>query len=225
MQSLDANNCCERSLKYISPEGKRQDSAHTFLHPKLQDGEHSNLHVLTETKVIRVVFDENKNARGVEVTPNPDFQLETAVTKQPKQVIKARKLVVVSCGANGSPSVLERSGIGGKEILEKAGVALVSDLPGVGENWQDHNLILLPFKTCLDPRETSDSFISGRVTEEDLRNSNDKMLGWNSVEVSAKLQPSEADRERLDKDLLAAWERDYKDKPNRPMMLMAIING
>ncbi|KAK2607621.1 hypothetical protein N8I77_006284 [Diaporthe amygdali] len=225
MQSLDANNCCERSLKYVSPEGKRQDAAHTFLHPKLQDGKHPNLHVLVETKVVRVLFDENKKACGVEVTPNPDFQLQIGVTKSPKQVFRARKLVVVSCGANGTPSVLERSGIGGKEILDKAGVPVVVDLPGVGSNWQDHHLILLPFKTSLQPRETGDLVISGRVKEEDLIRNKDKILGWNLVDVGVKMQPSEADRATLDKDLLAAWERDFKDKPNKPLMLIAFING
>lgn len=227
MQSLDANNCCERSLRYVSPEGKRQDAAHTFLHPRLQDGNHPNLHVLVETKVVRVVFDDAKKACGVEVAPNPDFhmQIQTGITTSPKQVLKARKLVVVSCGANGTPSVLERSGIGGADVLEKAGVPVVVDLPGVGNNWQDHHLILIPFKTWLQPRETSDFIISGREKEEDLIRNKDKILGWNFVEVGIKLQPSEADRKTLDKDLLAAWERDFKDKPNKPLMLMGMING
>lgn len=225
MQSLDANNCCERSLRYVSPEGKRQDAAHTFLHPKLQDGKHPNLHVLVETKVVRVIFDDAKKACGVEVAPNPDFQIQIGVTKSPKQIFKARKLVVVSCGANGTPSVLERSGIGGEKVLEKAGVPVVVDLPGVGGNWQDHHLILIPFKTSLQPRETSDFIISGRVKEEELFRNKDKILGWNFVEVGVKMQPSEADRATLDKDLLAAWERDFKDKPNKPLMLMGMING
>lgn len=227
MQSLDANNCCERSLRYVSPEGKRQDAAHTFLHPKLQGGNHPNLHVLVETKVVRVIFDDAKRACGVEVAPNPDFhmQIQTGVTTSPKQVFKARKLVVVSCGANGTPSVLERSGIGGVDVLEKAGVPVVVDLPGVGNNLQDHHLILMPFKTSLQPRETSDFIISSREKEEDLIRNKDKILGWNYVSVGIKMQPSEADRKTLDKDLLAAWERDFKDKPNKPLMLMGMING
>lgn len=227
MQSLDASNCCERSLRYVSTEGKRQDAAHTFLHPKLQDGKHPNLHVLVETKVVRVMFDDAKRACGVEVAPNPDFhmQIQTGVPTSPKQVFKARKLVVVSCGANGTPSVLERSGIGGVDVLEKAGVPVVVDLPGVGNNLQDHHLILMPFKTWLQPRETSDFVISGREKEEDLIRSKDKILGWNFVEVGIKMQPSEADRKTLDRDLLAAWERDFKDRPNKPLMLMGMING
>lgn len=227
MQSLDANNCCERSLKYVSPEGKRQDAAHTYLHPRLQDGRHPNLHVLTETKVVRVLFDGDGGNRacGVEVTPNPDFQVQTAVTVRPRQAIKARRLVVVSCGALGTPGVLERSGVGGENVLEGAGVDVVADLPGVGNNLQDHHFVLLPFKTSLGPRETSDLLISGRVKEEELLDNKDEILGWNTVDVGVKMQPSEEDRATFDKDLLAAWERDFKDKPNRPMMLMGVING
>lgn len=227
MQSLDANNCCEKSLRYVSPDGKRQDAAHTFLHPRLQDGKHPNLHVLVETKVVRVLFDDddNKRACGVEVTPSPDFQLEISTTKHPKLAIRARKLVVVSCGANATPSVLERSGIGGRDVLERAGVPVVADLPGVGRNLQDHHLTLLPFRTSLEPRETADFLISGREKSEDLIRNGDKILGWNMVEVGVKTQPLEAELATLDPGLLAAWERDFKDRPNRPLMLMAVLNG
>jgi choline dehydrogenase-like flavoprotein len=50
-------------------------------------------------------------------------------------IVKASRLVVVSAGAFGSPMILERSGIGGKEVLEKNGVPQVVDLPGVGEHY------------------------------------------------------------------------------------------
>lgn len=49
---------------------------------------------------------------------------------------QSNRLVVVAAGAFGSPSILERSGIGAKDILEKAGVKQLVDLPGVGENYQ-----------------------------------------------------------------------------------------
>jgi len=50
-------------------------------------------------------------------------------------VARASRLVVLSAGAFGSPAILERSGIGGKSVLEKNGVELRVDLPGVGENY------------------------------------------------------------------------------------------
>ena len=54
LQNLDANDGVERWLRYVGPDGKRQDAAHRFLHPKLQSGGYPNLHVLTETHVCSI---------------------------------------------------------------------------------------------------------------------------------------------------------------------------
>ncbi len=48
----------------------------------------------------------------------------------------ASRMVVVAAGAFGSPTILERSGIGAKDILIKHGITPVVDLPGVGANYQ-----------------------------------------------------------------------------------------
>jgi alcohol oxidase len=75
----------------------------------------------------------NKRAVGVEFTndpvtcPNMDQSLST---------VRASKLVVVSAGAFGSPTILERSGIGAEAILKRCGIQQVVNLPGVGENYQ-----------------------------------------------------------------------------------------
>jgi choline dehydrogenase-like flavoprotein len=52
--------------------------------------------------------------------------------------LRARREVIVSCGAIDSPALLMRSGIGPRAVLDDAGVEVVLDLPGVGENLQDH---------------------------------------------------------------------------------------
>ena len=62
----------------------------------------------------------------------------TGVTLQNGTVITAKKEVILSAGTMKSPGVLELSGIGNKTILQKAGITPVIDLPGVGENLQDH---------------------------------------------------------------------------------------
>ncbi|MCF2531959.1 GMC family oxidoreductase [Yinghuangia soli] len=46
--------------------------------------------------------------------------------------------IIVSCGATGSPALLQRSGIGPKALLDGLGIPVALDLPGVGENLQDH---------------------------------------------------------------------------------------
>lgn len=55
---------------------------------------------------------------------------------QKVHAVHAARLVVVSAGAFGSPTILERSGIGRKSVLEDNGVQQIQDLPGVGENYQ-----------------------------------------------------------------------------------------
>ncbi|KAF3048029.1 hypothetical protein E8E12_007667 [Didymella heteroderae] len=52
--------------------------------------------------------------------------------------VKAKREVIVCGGAINSPQILELSGIGSRAVLEKAGVEVVVDLPGVGENLNDH---------------------------------------------------------------------------------------
>jgi alcohol oxidase len=191
------------------------------VHPLLQDGKHPNLHVLCESKVVHVLFDENKKAVGVEYTPNPEYQITT--TQHPRMTVKARKMVVVSCGALGSPLVLERSGIGSKDVLEKAGVPVVADVPGVGEDYQDHNLIFYPYQTDLRPDETLDALWSGRMAPEEVAGKG--LLGWNDCDIHAKYRPTEEEVNTLSPEFQKAWEKDYKGNPNKPLMLMAAVNA
>lgn len=73
----------------------------------------------------------------------------------------ARKLVVVSAGAFGTPMLLERSGIGAKEILETVGVDCVVDLPGVGKAYEDHQLAMAIYHVD-ESADTLDDFLRGK---------------------------------------------------------------
>ncbi|KAI0886954.1 GMC oxidoreductase [Annulohypoxylon maeteangense] len=226
LQNLDTNNGWQRWLRYMSPEGKRSDTAHGYLHPMLRDGKHPNLHVLVETKVVRVLFDEDKRACGVEFTPNPRYQVQMAfATPHPKQIVRARKLVVVSCGACGTPSVLQRSGVGPKDVLDRAGVPIVEELPGVGHGYQDHNLIAYVYQSSLDPLETSDALVSGRLSYKDAEAQKHPHLGWNFIDLSSKLRPTDEEVAALGPEFQAMWDKDFKNQPNRPLMLMAVNDG
>ena len=57
--------------------------------------------------------------------------------------VRARRLVVLSAGAFGSPGILERSGVGAAEVLAKNGVQEIVDLPGVGEAYQGESNCIL----------------------------------------------------------------------------------
>jgi alcohol oxidase len=89
--------------------------------------------------------------------------------------------VVISSGALGTPQVLERSGVGNPEILKKVGVTVVADVPGVGENYQDHHLLLYPYKSSLPPGDTLDCILSGRKDFAKAAAAKDPQLGWNGV--------------------------------------------
>jgi alcohol oxidase len=60
-------------------------------------------------------------------------------------VALASRLVVLSAGAFGSPAILERSGIGSKDVLSKNNIQQLVDLPGVGE----HYMGMFPHRTQL----------------------------------------------------------------------------
>jgi len=89
------------------------------------------------TKVVleEVEGDEERpyRATGVHIAPRDGPLWESGPV-----LIKAKREVVVSSGSVHTPQVLQRSGIGHKDVLEAAGVEVKVELPGVGFNLQDH---------------------------------------------------------------------------------------
>lgn len=149
INTLDNTNGSMRALRYVGPDGKRQDVAHAYIHTKIQSGHYANLHVLVENDVERVLFDDNKKAVGVAFRPDrAGFQPDTE--QHFTNTVKAKKQVVISTGALGSPQILERSGAGNPEDLASAGVQLVASVPGVEENYLVSRLRLRADST-LDP--------------------------------------------------------------------------
>lgn len=102
---------------------RRSSAAMAYLSP-IRD--RANLTVRTGAFVHRVVL-ENGRAVGVEISNGRDLQ-----------TIRATREVIVSSGAMGSPKLLLQSGIGPAAHLRSVGVPVLHDLPGVGENLQDH---------------------------------------------------------------------------------------
>ncbi|MBZ3692140.1 GMC family oxidoreductase [Phyllobacterium calauticae] len=85
-----------------------------------------NLTVRMGAQVTKIVV-ENGRAVGVEIAKG-----------NAREIIRAEREVLVSSGAIGSPKLLLQSGIGAADHLRKTGVPVVHNLPGVGENMQDH---------------------------------------------------------------------------------------
>lgn len=105
-------------------EGRRSSIASNAIEPALR---RANLKLVTRAMVQRIVF-EGRRATGVEYTL-PDGSL---------QQVKASREVLLCAGALQSPQLLMVSGIGPASQLEALGIEVIADLPGVGENLQDH---------------------------------------------------------------------------------------
>ena len=157
--------------------------------------------------------------------PMGSYQPTISLSKPRHGVVKAKKLVVVSAGALGTPSVLERSGVGNKEILEKLDIEVVSNLPGVGENYQDHHLLLYPYKTNLKPEDTIDPILDGRMDFVKANKERNPRLGWNAIDVCSKLRPTEEEVDELGNEFRNLWDRDFKHRKERPLMLMGVISS
>lgn len=105
-----------------NPDGIRVSAAIGYLNPVRS---RSNLTILSDAHVSRLLLD-GAAAAGVEVIRSGTAETITAGE------------VIVASGAIGSPLLLQRSGIGPADVLERAGVKVVADLPGVGRNLRDH---------------------------------------------------------------------------------------
>ncbi|MCT4334566.1 GMC family oxidoreductase N-terminal domain-containing protein [Paracoccus sp. YLB-12] len=116
--------------------GWRWNSSKAFLRPAR---DRKNLTVWTESHVERLVVetaeDGTKRCVGAVVRRGGD-----AVT------VRASREVILSAGAIGSPHILQLSGIGPAPLLKSHGIEVLKDMPGVGENLQDHLQIRAIYK-------------------------------------------------------------------------------
>jgi len=103
--------------------GRRLSAARAYLHPVIQ---RLNLTVMTRTLVTKILF-EGKRAIGVEIS----------LGRGRTQKLLAGEVILCG-GAFNSPQLLQLSGVGNAAELAALGIEVVHDLPGVGENLQDH---------------------------------------------------------------------------------------
>ena len=115
--------------------GVRASTANAYLRPAMS---RNNLTVITHALVHKVIL-EGKKAVGVK------YEHKGKIID-----VAANKEVILSAGSIGSPHILQLSGIGPKAVLEAANIEVKHDLPGVGENLQDHLEFYFQFK-CKQP--------------------------------------------------------------------------
>lgn len=115
--------------------GVRWSTANAYLRPAMT---RPNLTVVTNAMTRKLVL-AGKRVVGVEYEQGGEIH-----------TVRCTREVLISSGPIGSPHLLQRSGIGPAEVLRKAGIEVKHDLPGVGENLQDHAEIYIQFQ-CKEP--------------------------------------------------------------------------
>ncbi|ALM53288.1 GMC family oxidoreductase [Halomonas huangheensis] len=127
----DFNRGCNEGVDYFEVNqrsGWRWNTSRAFLRKALK---RPNLTLWHSTLVERLEFDTS-NAEKPRCTG-------VRVSRQGRSMVaEANREVILSAGAIGSPHLLQLSGIGPRELLERHGIEVVKDAPGVGENLQDH---------------------------------------------------------------------------------------
>ena len=116
-------------------KGFRRSSYRSFLNRKVRS--RKNLTIMTSTQINKVIFDGTQ-AIGVNCSQKKG---KTSLT------IHAKKEVILSTGAISSPQILQLSGIGDENLLNKFGIKTIHHNPWVGKNLQDHLQIRLVYKT------------------------------------------------------------------------------
>ena len=110
-------------FQFTIRDGKRCGASHAYLYPVM---DRKNLEVRCGAQATRIIFD-GKRATGIEYRVDGKTQR-----------VYADREVIVSSGAYNSPKLLMLSGIGEKAHLDDVGIDVLHDLPGVGQNLQEH---------------------------------------------------------------------------------------
>jgi choline dehydrogenase len=138
-KSGDLNRGDQEGVGYAhmtTRRGVRASASKAFLRPVMH---RPNLRIITNAQVKRVVLDGGR-ATGVEFWQGDEVHAATA-----------RREMILSGGSIGSPQMLQVSGIGPGALLREHGIAVQHELPGVGENLQDHLMLRMVFRVSNTP--------------------------------------------------------------------------
>jgi len=133
---------------------RRVSAARAYLVPALR---RPNLVLLDSALTLRVILEAGR-AAGVAIRRGGAEHL-----------VRARREVILSAGAIGSPQLLMLSGIGPAEHLAALGIPVLRDMPGIGANLQDHYITRLTFRLSSDRWSANRRITGPRLLPEVLR--------------------------------------------------------
>jgi choline dehydrogenase len=135
-RNRDFNGASQEGAGYFqttSRRGRRCSTAVGYLRPAER---RTNLTVLTQALTTRILW-RGAEASGVEFTRDGE-----------PCAANARAELILSGGAFNSPQLLQLSGVGPAELLQRHGIPVLRDMPGVGDQLQDHFQARMVFKCC-----------------------------------------------------------------------------
>lgn len=142
--------------------GIRSYAANTYLPPEVRG--RANLTIRTGVEVTKVLFNRESDDAKVVAT---GVDIVDLASPGATSTVLARREVILTSGVFHSPKILELSGIGDAERLGKESVA--ADIPGVGENLQNHPLITVSFEVESGDKAppTKDAFIRAAIRQDE----------------------------------------------------------
>ncbi|ETW83635.1 GMC oxidoreductase 6 [Heterobasidion irregulare TC 32-1] len=218
---MTVNQYCRWQKWIDNTTGRRSDVPHHFIYNQAHN---ERLHVVTSVYIHRVRI-EGTRATGIEYRWNKRF-----LSRADDEVhfVRARRLVVVSAGTFGSPGILERSGVGAAEVLRKNSVPEIVDLPGVGEAYQDHPSLFVPYVAAPEA-ETIDAIIRNDPDEIELTSNQwlkdgQGLMAHCGIDAGVKIRPSAHELESWGPEFKERWESHFASAPDRPVFLLASLS-
>lgn len=175
-----------------------------------------------------MLLDASNTATGVEYVPSIGAGFSSTEPVPKPLVVHARKLVVVSAGAISTPCILERSGIGRRDVLLAAGVEPVVEIPAVGEHYQDHN-VLFPVFQAAPEVDTHDDISSGNIVanaaaEKEFAATGTGKYTTNILDFAGKIRPCAKEIQEMGPAFLDRWVQFFEKKQDKPVGFIAIID-
>lgn len=198
--SGEAANGCGHAMR-TTWQGTRTTAADFIT----KDKKRGNVTVRCNVTVDKVILE--KGPDGLLVAKGVEFLDE----KGNKAQALAKKEVVICCGTYCSPAVLNRSGIGAKKELDAVGIETLVDIPGIGKNLSDHQLIFIYYELNRagltndeQVNHDPDAYENGKKEWEEKRS------GWLSTFPFGSFAFA-----RLN-DRLDAENKEWRDMPREP---------
>jgi alcohol oxidase len=138
-------------------------------------------------------------------------------------------MVILSSGALSTPQILQRSGIGDAATLKDFDIEIISHLPGVGQNYQDHHIVSkAAYRVDATSDDTGDDILR-RDPETHARLSEQFKNGkgafaWNFVDTGIKCRPTDTEVQSMGPGLEKVWKEYFINKPDKSLMYIGFMS-